>query len=222
LFEISHRFDTPVSDGASGLWGLDGPVSNRLGLSYSVHDRVLLGVQRSNYTDNLELNAKVGLLGSPSQALALAAMGGVAWNTEVDESPSHGGEDNEMQAYAQLVVNAGLGERVAVGVVPTWLYNPNIFDVDEDNAFVLGLNGQIYLTDAVSFLGEWIVSEERAGLDNDSGTFGFEIETRGHFFKLLLTNQPRLNPTQVLGGSPREFEPDEWRLGFNIQRMLQL
>jgi hypothetical protein len=29
-----------------------------------------------------------------------------------------------------------------------------------------------------------------------------------------------MNPTQVLGGTPVDFEPDEWRFGFNLTRLL--
>jgi hypothetical protein len=220
LFEISHRFDRRISDGAEAFWGLDGPVLNRLGLVYAPTDALMLGVLRSNFEDNVELNAKVSVFegGSDGLPVEVAVMGGVAWNTEVNEL--EGDEENESQLYAQLVVNALLGGRFAVGVVPTYLRNPRIRDFETDNAFVLGLNGQVYLTGAVSILAEWIVSEERVGLENDAGTFGIELETRGHHFKLLVTNQARMNPTQHLAGTPSDFTPDEWRFGFNITRLL--
>ena len=220
VFEISHRFDRAVSEGADAFWGLDGPVLNRLGLVYAPTNSLMLGVLRSNFEDNVELNAKWSVFEGGAGALPaeVAVMGGVAWNTEPTEV--EGAEDNESQLYAQLIVNAMLGGRFAVGVVPTYLRNPRIRDLESQNAFVLGLNGQLYVSDAVSFLGEWIVSEERAGLENDAGTFGIELETRGHHFKLLVTNQARMNPTQHLGGTPSNFTPDEWRFGFNITRLL--
>ena len=218
LFEISHRFQPPVSNGAEDLWGFDGPVNNRLGLAFAATERLMLGALRSNRDDNLELNAKLRLFdgGSAVLPLSLGVMGGVAWNT----AEVFGAEDNETQIYAQLIMNVLLGERVALGAVPTYLRNPRILDSESENAFVLGLNGQVYLSDAVSLLGEWIVSEVRAGLEHDSGTFGVEIETRGHFFKLVLTNQVRMNPTQFLGGTPSAFSADELRVGFNITRRL--
>lgn len=220
LFEISHRFDAPVSDGADALWGLDGPAYNRLGLTYSASDRVALGVVRTNVQDNVELNAKVGLWGSGDGSLPVqvAAKAGVAWNTQVFEFD--GAEDNEMQAYGQLILTALLGGRFAVGAVPTYLYNPRLPDFDEESALALGLMGQLYATDSMSLFLEWLVSEERPDQENDAAAFGIELETRGHFFKLLLTNQARLNPTQYLGGTPTDFEPEEWRFGFNIQRLL--
>jgi hypothetical protein len=220
LFEISHRFVPPVSDGANALWGLDGPSIIRLGLSHSPMDGVLIGIQRTNADDNLELNAKAVVLEHSSEGFALdvGAMAGVAWNLGLFEVD--GAVDNESQLYAQMLVDAKLGSNLAVGVVPTWLRNPRLKDFDAANAFTLGLHGQAYLTRSVSLLGEWIFSERRADLENDSGTFGIELQTRGHYFKLLVTNQYLMNPTQVLAGSPNPFELDQLRFGFNLTRLL--
>ena len=220
LFEISHRFLPPVSDGASALWGLDGGGNIRFGLTYAVSDRALLSMLRTNSDDNLEFNAKFGAYEGGSEALPfkLGVMAGVALNT--DPSLVEGAEDNEAQLYGQLLINVLVGDRLAIGLVPTYLRNPRIRDFDAENTFALGLHGQVYVSPSVSFLAEWIVSEEQAENANDGGTFGVELETRGHFFKIVLTNQTMLNPTQVLGGTSFDFEPDEWRLGFNITRIL--
>ena len=174
---------------------------------------------RRPFEDNLEFNAKFGAYEGGSEALPfkLGAMAGVAWNT--DPVVFEGAQDNEVQLYGQIMIPVMVGDRLAIGIVPTYLRNPRIRDFDSENVFVLGLHGQVYATGSLSFLAEWIVSEERAESENDSGTFGIELETRGHFFKIVLTNQTRLNPTQVLGGTPFDFDPDEWRLGFNITRV---
>lgn len=238
MIEISHRFDTPISRGGSALWGFDGPVNNRLGIMYAPHDRVLLGLQRSNLEDNVEFSSKVGLVWLDSEPLPVqvAAQGGIAWNTEV--FPTQGASDNEMQAYLQLIVNTLIAERFAVGIVPTFVHNPRILDQSTSPALALGITGQVYLNQttgaavrratgtarsAYSIFGEWIVSERQQGFDNDSGAFGFEVRTRGHFFKLLVTNQSRMNQTQLLGGTPHDFaNPASWRVGFNITRLLPL
>jgi len=69
LFEISHRFLPPVSDGASALWGLDGGGIIRFGLNYSLSDDIMLGLLRTNLDDNLEFNAKFGAYEGGSEAL---------------------------------------------------------------------------------------------------------------------------------------------------------
>ena len=221
LFEISHRFFPPVADGADVLWGFDGPVINRLGLAIAASDRVMFGVLRSNLSDNLELNAKARVFegGSDAMPVMIGLMGGIAWNTEAPTGA--GADENESQQYAQVIFNTLLGDRFALGVVPTVLRNPTIEEAESQTVFVLGLHGQLYVSDGFSFLGEWIVSENR-GVEQayDSGSFGIELETRGHFFKVVLSNQQWMNPTQVLGGTGYEFTPGEWRVGFNIQRKL--
>lgn len=233
LFEISHRFFPPISTGAEGLLGVDGPALIRLGLTYQATDRLSLQLMRTNLDDNVELDAKLGLATMDLEAVTvkLAAAGGVAVNTDVnvvdDPSQDQLREDNEVQLYAQLLVNALLGDRIAVGLAPSYLRNPRLLDVESEDALALGVHGQAYLSDAVSLFGEWIVSETIPSQAYDSGTFGVEFETRGHFFKLLLTNQTRPNPTQYLGGAPNPFPIDdeaggfnELRLGFNITRLL--
>lgn len=218
LFEISHRFTPAISDGSEAFWGLDGPVINRLGLAYAVTDAALLGVRRSNLADNVELWGSARLIEGGSEGLpfAFGVTGAIAWNT----SPPQSVPDNETQAYLQGVLDVGLGEIVSVGIVPTYLRNPRIRDVEPDDAFVLGLHGRVLATENLGLIAEWIVSEERSGRAFDSGALGVEIRTRGHFFKLLLTNQTRMNPSQLLGGSAVEFTPDEWRIGFNITRRI--
>jgi hypothetical protein len=220
LFEISHRFLPAVSDGADALWGLDGPVFNRLGLAYGASDRVTLGLLRSNLDDNLEFNVKARLVAGEAGTVtyAIGVMGGAAANFGAFESG--GVENNEAQYYAQAMLDARFGEKLALGIVPTGFRNPRIEDVDPVNTFVLGLHGQFYASRGFSLLAEWIVSVESVAYPHDGASFGIELETRGHFFKIVLTNQVRMNPTQYLVGTPFEYGKDDWRLGFNVIRLL--
>lgn len=220
LFEISHRFGVPVAEGLDELFGFDGPSNIRFGLSYAPSDKVLLSLLRTNDEDNLELHAKVILAegGSGSMPFKLGVLGGGAWNSQ--PVLLAGVEDNELQFYAQLLANVLMGDRLAVGLVPTFLRNPRLRDVEADNAIALGIQAQWYAAPAVSFLAEWLITEARAGQAYDTGTFGVEFETRGHFFKILFTNQSRINATQVLGGAAVPFEFDQLRVGFNITRLL--
>jgi len=220
-FEISHRFLPPFSDGAGALWGLDGPIYNRLGLSYAPTDRLMVHVVRSNLDDNLELGGKVRVLeggGETTVPFQVALAGGFAWNTAIEATGGY--ENNESQAYAQLVVNTLVGRRLAIGVVPSLLHNPTIADRDAPTELTVGLNGELYLGRYLSLLGEWNVSPPRGELVHDAVSLGLQIETGGHFFKLVATNSARPNPTQFLGGTPYAFKPKEWRFGFNVTRLL--
>ena len=111
-----------------------------------------------------------------------------------------------------------------VGKEPEWAAsntrNPRIEDVDPVGTFVLGLHSQFYATRSLSLLGEWVMSVESVNYPYDGVSGGIEIETRGHFFKILVTNQVRMNPTQFLLGTPFDYGGDAWRVGFNITRAL--
>lgn len=222
LFEVSHRFVPAVSGGAGVLWGLDGPVVNRLGLAYAVTDRAMLGVLRSNLRDNLEVGGKARVLegGGEGAPFMVALAAGVAWNTEIPDAAGFDG--SETQAYAQVLANVRVHDRLALGVVPTYLHNPRIDAPEAGSAVAVGLHAQLYLSPLVSVLGEWIAAGERPGLEHDAGTLGIELETGGHFFKLVVTNQTRMNPTQVLGGTPNRFTPRQLRVGFNVTRLFKI
>lgn len=220
MFEISHRFDTPITEGADVFWGLDGPVINRLGLAFAPTDRIMIGVQRSNLQGNLEANLKGRFLEGDLGIVRVevGAMGGIAWNFNAPESATV--ENNEAQYYAQAMINAGFGERFSFGVVPTGFRNPRIADAEPVSTFALGLHGQYWFTRGVSVLTEWNMSEESVDDPNDAVTFGVDLQTRGHFFKILVTNQARMNPTLFLVGTPHGYGGDDWRFGFNIHRVL--
>ena len=220
-FEISHRFLPPFSDGADALWGLDGPIFNRFGLAFAFHDRGMVTLQRTNLDDNLDLNVKVRVFeaGRGSTPVMLAVIGGMAWNG--DAPLLLDGSTRAWQYYGQLTANVMLGGRFALGVVPSFLRNPRLNAEEAQNTFSVGILGQLYLFQHVSLLGEWNVSEEQIGREYDAGTFGVELETGGHFFKLMISNSVRLNPAQFITGSRFSFDPDEWRFGFNITRLLQ-
>jgi len=220
LFEISHRFGVPVSEGFDEMFGFDGPSNIRFGLSYAPTDRVIVSLLRTNDEDNLELHAKAILAEgtSGSAPWSVGVLGGGAWNSQ--PVLLDGAEDDELQFYAQILANVLVGDRLALGLVPTLLRNPRLRDFEAANAFALGIQAQWYAAPAVSFLAEWLVTEARPGQEYDSGAFGVEFETRGHFFKILVSNQARINPTQVLGGAFVPFELDQLRVGFNIVRLL--
>ena len=244
LIEISHRFGH-LSDGASDLWGLDGFVLNRLGLAFAPHDHFAVGILRSNSMDNLEFNTRfAGLaLDAATVPVEFAVQSGVAWNLQDEAGDDHEGhqhqilkdsdtgagardEDvadaNEMQAYAQVIANAMFADRLALGVVPTLLWNPRIQDHDTEATVSVGVNGQLYLDHRWSLFGEWILSQAREDQEYDSGSFGVEIRTRGHSFKLVVTNQHQMNPTHTLAGAAEDFlDPGSWRFGFNIQRTVR-
>jgi hypothetical protein len=219
-FEISHRFIPTIKDGSESLWGFDGPVNIRLALGYAWSDDGVVTLGRSNVQDNLDLNVKHKLFGIRHEVMPLlvAARAGLAWNTEVPGRDTW--DSDNAQWYMQLMVNAMYGERFALGIVPSYLHNSHLPCPDVQYSFTLGVHAQYYITDVFNVLLEFNPTVTGWRTAHNPVSFGIELETGGHFFKVILSNSDLLNPSQFLAGAGNNFNDGEWHIGFNITRLL--
>lgn len=219
-FEISHRFIPTISDGSKNLWGFDGPVNIRLALGYAYSDRGYVTLGRSNVQDNLDLNLKHQLFSYHHDMLPVivAARIGAAWNTDVPDRDA--ADADNLQYYAQLIVNTMYGDNFALGVVPSYVENSHILCPERQYSFVMGVHAQYYITDVFNVLAEWIPTVSGWRTKHNTVAFGIELETGGHFFKIILSNNDLLNPAHVLAGASDSFNDTDWHIGFNITRLL--
>jgi len=223
-FEISHRFYPRFSDGFDVLYGLDGPAVIRLGLGYAPTDRLLVTLARSNSGGNVDLQGKYEILRLRSAPLPLkvALQAGGAWNTQKRFDRARGDARN-FQYYAQAIFNTMISKRLAIGLVPSYLHNSSVDSATTEDLFAVGLHGQLYLNHVFSILAEWTPKlSGKAVLAHRPVSFGIELETGGHFFKIVATNSVYLNPSQYLDGTENAFGASELRLGFLITRLLRI
>ncbi|MFH1568077.1 MAG: DUF5777 family beta-barrel protein [Gemmatimonadota bacterium] len=231
-FEISHRFVPPIADGLDVNYGLDGPVNMRISLSYGVRDRTMVTLGRSNLMDNWDLQVKCRAwqMDHPTAPSAVAVQVGVAVNTETPASLGRGRLDGDnIQYYGQVIGNTVLGERLGLGLAPSYVYNSMIYAVARQYTLTLGMYGQYWLNDMFSLWLEYnpalrgyqgVIAPGESGRSYDSVALGTAIETGGHLFYLFATNNTRLNPAQYLVGGDRKVRPGNLRLGFGITRYL--
>jgi hypothetical protein len=220
-FEVSHRFVPTIKDGSRQLWGFDGPSNIRLGLSWAYHDDGYVTLGRSNVQDNYDFTATHRFLAlDGSMPLLAAVRAGVAWSTEV--AGRDAGNNRNFQYFAQLMLNTAWDKRVALGVVPSYLYNAHITCPDVQYSLTLGVHGTVFITDVLHVTMEWNPTVSGWRTAYNVAAFGIELETGGHFFKIVATNSDKLNTSQVLPGSTESFGNGEWHLGFNITRLLVL
>ncbi|MBN1561090.1 hypothetical protein JW998_12625 [candidate division KSB1 bacterium] len=217
-FEVSHRFTTPVSQGSSSFWGMDGPATIRLALGYAVSDALMLHIGRTNAMDNVELTAKYKAtqLDNKSFPIGFSVRGGIAYNGEIYDPVKS--DARRFQYYAQLIANTLVQKKIGVGLAPTYLYNAHIFCVDPQYSFTFGSYVQYYVSPRWSVLAEWNPTVSGWRRSYDSLTLGFELETGGHFFKIFLTNNDKVNTAQYIAGADKDFFAGDIRIGFLITR----
>lgn len=219
-FEISHRFVPTINDGPEYLYGFDGPANIRIALGYAFSDDGVVTLGRSNVHDNLDLNVRHTLLALRDTPLPLhvAARAGVAQNTSLGDRAAWDGHNT--QAYAQIIFNTMVGKSFALGVVPSYLHNSEPACADRQYSFTVGLHAQYYVSDLFNVLAEWNPTITGWRGTHNPVSLGIELETGGHFFKVILSNSDLLNPAQFLAGAPDAFNDGRLRIGFNITRIL--
>lgn len=231
MYEISHRFLPSIKDGYDELYGLDGPTRIRFALGYGITDRLMITLGRSNNTDNLDLQLKQKLFQFYSEEfpIVVSVLGGISWNTEIPPGINRGRTDSDnFQYYAQLIFNTMLfDKKLGIGLVPSYLQNSFIYAIEKQHTFTLGTYIQYYFNRIWSLWVEYnpIISGYRGrirldetGRSYNSLAIGVDIETGGHIFHLMVTNNARLNPSQYLVGADRSVSDDLWRLGFGVLR----
>ncbi len=126
-------------------------------------------------------------------------------------------------------MNTMLQKKFAIGIVPSYVYNSDSFSPDREYTFSLGNYYQYYINGKFSVFVEYspIISGYQGPIQQgavsksfNSLTYGFDVGTGGHFFRILLTNNTRLNTSQFLVGGTRSVSDNEWSIGFNITRYL--
>lgn len=218
-FEISHRFYPFIKTGYKTFYGLDGPVNMRIALGYAITDNFTVTLGRSNFNGNVDLWAKYRLLQVPDSILPVVAafrLGG-AWNTETGQRSST--DKRNFQFYGQLIINTFYHKVLGLGLVPSYLYNSNIFTPETEHSFTMGTYVAGYITHSLGLIFEWNPTISGYRLNANPMAFGLEINTGGHFFKILITNSTLMNPAQYLAGAQDPVKDNSWRLGFNITRL---
>ena len=220
-FEISHRFRAPISEGLHDFFGMDAGANMRLALGYGLTKNMMIALGRSNVDKNYDLKSKYRFYQSRNSIAPtiLAVQGGIAWNTQ--ERPERTRSDGaNFQYYLQLIINAVYKGKFAFGITPSYLYNSHIDCRDRQYSFTLGNYYQFYFAKVWSI---WLeINPTVSGWRRTYNSFasGFELETGGHFFKLFLTNNSKLNLSQYLAGAEYNRRDGDFLLAFIITRIL--
>ena len=158
-YEISHRFNKTV-DADKAYFGIDGPATIRMALSYAVTNDLMVTLGRSNQNDNIDFRIKYQAFHFAHETfpVLLALRAGGAWNTEVYEKVTN--EERELtdtknfQYYGQAIFNTMIAKKVGIGIVPSYLYNSHIYCEDPEYSFTMGGYIQYYLSAMFSFFVE--------------------------------------------------------------------
>jgi hypothetical protein len=249
LFRIAHRWRGRTKEGADQLFGLDHGAHVFIQLAFPIRDDLMVSLGRSSDKATHELAGKWRFLAEEKNGpipISAAIVAGVDWLTLqaiIDpDKPSSGDFLSRTDAerfhwFAQLALSKRIHERVSLLLVPGILVNGNVSVSDEDPIFTLGYAGKIVIFDDFSLFVEGVPilsGEEGAAtvegwrVENGEQVFsdmfaaGLEYKIGGHVFHIYVTNSLGLATNQYMSGGKLDFAEGDFRLGFNIYRILRL
>lgn len=219
FFHISHRFTLPISEGVGEVWGIDGSVIMRIAVGYAFTDDFMVTLGRSNAQGNIDLRLKHRVFQTDNNIFptVVSVLAAGAYNGKIEQELDD--ESRLWQGYGFAVLNTNpLKSDLFLGVTPGFLYNANPTCNEMHNSWVLGMYAQYYFLDMWSFIVEAMPTLDGWRDGHDSYTFGVELETGGHFFKLSLGNSYYANMTQFMAGAENKFTNGDLHIGFQILR----
>lgn len=224
FYGISHRFNGPVSDGYSTLFGLDNGAIMRMILAYGLNDNLMFTLGRTNNEANVDFQIKYKIFHSEFLKLpimlSINAGGAYIGKPQVEIKKS----SKEYQYFSSIIFNTILFDNLAIGFNPSYNYNTIPHCDCNTYSILLGSYLQYYFNDDMTS----IILESINTIDGwrgdginkkfDTYSLGVEFETGGHFFKLLLSNNNLINQSQIFNGSNNAFTLENLVFGFQITR----
>lgn len=218
---ISHRFGT-LNSGAYNLFGLDD--SNvRLGLEYSLSDRITLGMGRNSFNKVYDSFIKGRILRQKSRGMPISA----TWVSDFsvytlkrEELPLN--FSRRLRYVHQLLLARKLGSGFSLQLMPTLVHRNLVPTEGEPNTLAsLGVAGRVKLSNRVNLTGEYYYRFGKDLPGYNSLGFGVDIETGGHVFQLHLTNSNEMTPSGFIPSTAGNFFEGDIHFGFNVVRSFQ-
>lgn len=227
-FRIAHRFG-PLSSGADGFYGLDGPATIQLRLDYAVTDRLLVGIGRSSEKKIVDGFVKYKWLQQTTDNnMPVTVTPITSVNITAEKNPSGNVGPNRYEYfssrvsyYSSVMIARKFNPKFSAQLSPIYIHY-NLVDKPSDKNDMLSLGGSFRykFTRSVAFTVEYIQRLTPYTRDknayNNVLSLGFDIETGGHVFQVFFTNGYSINEVRTIPYTSGGL--DEMRLGFNVSR----
>ncbi|MEZ5072148.1 MAG: DUF5777 family beta-barrel protein [Bacteroidales bacterium] len=230
-FRISHRFGK-VNEGAYELFGLD-QANIHLSLEYGITDWLMAGVGRGTFEKTVDGFVKFSPLrqstGKRVFPVSVSWMSGTYVNGLHWAEPERENRFRDRMDYAhQLMVARKFNPRFSLQIAPSSLHrNLVATPSDPNDLFALGAGSRIKLSQRTTLNLEYyyLLLPDPSALSSpvhNPLSIGFDIETGGHVFQLILTNSLAMRENGFLGSTAGTWRNGDIHIGFNISRVFQL
>ncbi len=239
-FRIAHRFDDigGKNGGVKTLYGLDNVTDIRISFDYGITDKLSVGFARSKgpylHRQLLDFTAKAKLIQQVEHGFPVSiSLFGANTLTTMKSSPDsmdvayfENKFSHRLTYTVQLVIAKKINRFISVEVLPTYVHRNRVAYDDKNGLFALGFGGRFKFTKRSGIIVDYfhIFDDKRVAKNGYYAPLGvgYEIETGGHVFHLLFSNNRSLVESQYLTENKDSWAIGQFRFGFNISRIFNM
>ena len=231
--EIQHRF-AQIKE-ISDIYGIFGSANTRIGLSFGITDKIMVGLGTTRSYMQQDLNWKYSILTQKTSGMpiSLSYFGNAVLDAR--DSKYFGPEDEYKYIYRfsylnQLIVASKIGEKIGIQVAPTFVYYNAVPEgYRNDNYSVdVGAKFQVFGFHSIILEYDQPLAQPQDMLD-DAGNveiegktiypnlaFGVEIGTSTHSFRVFVSNYNNIVKNRSVAFNDRSIKEGDFQFGFNI------
>lgn len=227
---ISHRFGR-VNSGAYEFFGLD--QSNiHLSLEYGLLNRLMVGVGRGTFEKTIDAFARYNIsnqqTGKGSFPLTISYLSsietiGLKWS-----DPSRTNYFSSRLSFTQQLLIARKFSKVSLQLMPTFLHRNMVpTEIHPNDLFAMGFAGRYKIANRIAINCEYYyvvrpITQRTVTKYYNPLSIGFDIETGGHVFQIVMTNSQGMREGGFIGKTTGSWLKKDIHLGFNISRVFTL
>jgi hypothetical protein len=232
-FVIAHRFGA-FNSGSYNFWGLDGPASIRIGLEYSYDGRFMMGIGRSSDQKMMDGFLKYRIIRQTttnSSPISMTAVSAMNYTLQVDPNAATTGFNeyqyptNRMSFVNELIFGRKFNQKLSLQMTAYMVHvNQVQYITDHNDIFAAGIAGRYKLSKRMALTAEYVYRINKYSVQTYYNPFGigFDIETGGHVFQIMMVNSYDISEAQVIPYTNTKWTNMGIRLGFNLSRVFSL
>ncbi len=221
-FMILHRFGS-ISNGAYDLFGMDEAVI-RFDFKYGLSDKISLGIGRSSLNKTFDIFSKIKIVGQRtghrSFPITLVFFSKMEIETIIKDMLM-----NDRITYDfQFLLAKKFNRSLSLQLMPTLIHR-NLIETNSDSHDLIsvGVGGRMKMTKRTSVnFDTFFPIGQRSETYRQGWGIGYDIETGGHVFQLMLTNARGSFESEYIENASGILEDLDLYLGFNIARVFYL
>jgi len=229
--EIHHRFS--LIENASNLYGIYGSANTRIGLSYGITNKLMVGLGTTKDYQLQDLQVKYLLLQQTvdgKMPVSVSLYGNMVFDLRKEDAfgPSETYKDIHRLSYlTQVIVARKFGQKLSVQIAPEMAYF-NAVPVTDTTGYKnmnfgisAGLRANLFGSHSLMLEYDQLLTKQDLSKNSDlepkpNLALGWEIGTGTHTFQIFVANYNKIINQYNLLYNTNDFTKGKYLVGFNI------